>query len=313
VIVAGNIGVPLLDVFTPAEPADAYVVEVSSYQASDVTHSPAIGVLLNLYPEHADWHGTNDQYYADKLNLFAHRADMAIVADARDPETVVRLGDDPRVRWYGTGDGFDVDAGRILRHGRPVAAAGDLQLRGDHNLLNACAALTVAELLRVDAALFPAALATFAPLRHRLETVATRGGVMYVNDSIATIPEATMAAVAALSPAPLCVIVGGFDRGQDHAQLAALLCATANVVSVIGVPDTGGRAVEEVGRACAAAGRTLETCVASGIEEAVTLAARRMSPGGVVVLSPGAPSYGHFENFEVRGETFRTVVERLGA
>lgn len=303
---AGNIGRPLVDLLAE-DPAgvDLWVLELSSFQASDLDASPRVGVLLNLYREHTDWHGTQDRYWADKLNLFAHRPDMRSVLNAADPAVRERGARLPNPVWFRDPAGFDVGEDGVTRAGEPYAPRAGIALAGEHNLDNVCAALAALEAAGVAVEGLAPALAGFRPLAHRLEPVAERGGVLYVDDSIATIPEATVAAARALAPRPTVLLVGGRDRAQDYAPLARHLEGAGAVAGLVAMPANG----PEILAAVAGAGVRAE--MAAGLADAVARARAMAPPGGAVLLSPGAPTGDDFRDFAARGDAFRALVEGL--
>jgi UDP-N-acetylmuramoylalanine--D-glutamate ligase len=286
------------------------VLELSSFQAADLERGPSIGVLLNVHPEHLDWHGTPERYMADKANMFLRRTDTVAVlnhADARVAALAQKLVD---IRWFGDERSLHADErGGIRRGSELLYEPGTLRLRGVHNALNACAALTAVEELGLDAASLGDALRSFEPLPHRLEPVGTYGGLTFVNDSISTTPAAAMAALRALADAPIALIAGGYERGQDYTELAAAI-VDSTVELVVGLPDTGKRIVAEVE---ALGGGAPATALGADVGEAVTLAARGLPGGGTVLLSPAAPSYVQFRNFEERGQAFARAAERVAA
>ncbi|MGO8686772.1 MAG: UDP-N-acetylmuramoyl-L-alanine--D-glutamate ligase [Candidatus Dormibacteria bacterium] len=307
-VLAGNIGVPLLRWLAPDPAPDLWVLELSSHQTSDLERSPRIGVLLNLYREHLDWHGSEERYVADKLNLFGHRPDGTCVLNREDEGTRRRAASLPgRHVWFGDPAGYHLDGGWIVRGEERLLDGAGLQLRGRHNLLNACAALAAVEEAGVDARSRVAALCDFQPLRHRLEPVGEVDRVGFVNDSIATIPEAAVAALDALEERPVVLIAGGFDRGQDHAPLVRRLCARPGVLAVVTLPPSGERLAGDLRGAPGAP----PLAGAHDLAEAVQLAVERSVPGSVVLLSPAAPSYGAFRDFEERGDAFRALVAEL--
>ena len=303
---AGNIGRPLADLLASPEPvaADLWVLELSSFQTADLDASPGVGVLLNLYREHTDWHGTQERYWADKLNLFGHRPDMVSVLNHADPRVRARGAGLPHPRWFRAPEGFDVAAGGITRAGRPYAPRASIRLEGEHNLDNVCAALAALEAVGVAGDDLVEALPGFRPLAHRLEPVLDRDGVLFVNDSIATIPEASVAAARALAPRPMVLLVGGRDRRQDYAALADYLAGPSSVVGVVGLPGNGSAILARL----AEAGSPVPGELADDMEDAVRRARRMIPRGGVVLLSPGAPSGDDFGDFEVRGDAFRAAV-----
>lgn len=301
---AGNIGVPALDLLD-AGPAQVVVLELSSYHIADLEQGPEVALVTNLFREHTDWHGSERTYREDKLRLVSLPGVRRAVINGRDAALRDALAAgacavDPIL--YGVPGGWDLDEAGIARRGQPVAAASELPLRGEHNALNLCGALTALEALGVEPPL-PESLRGFQPLAHRLETVAERGGVLWVNDSISTTPESTVAALASFPGRELVLIAGGQDRGQDYAGLGRAVADSD--ITLIGVPSTGGRLVASARGSGAPRGRALE---AEDLAHAVTLAAARAGEGTVVLLSPAAPSFDSYRNFEERGELFRLLV-----
>jgi UDP-N-acetylmuramoyl-L-alanine---L-glutamate ligase len=299
---AGNIGVPALDLLD-AEPAQVTVVELSSYQIADLDSGPEVAVLTNLYREHTDWHGSEPVYRADKLRLLELPGVRVAVLDGREP-ALCPARPDVQVRRFADGDGWDVRDGQIVHAGEPVAELAQLPLRGVHNALNLCAALSALEALGVAAPALPDALADMRALPHRLEPVAERDGRLWVHDSISTTPESTAAALASFPERELTLIAGGQDRGQDYAQLGRELARAG--ANVIGVPSTGERVLQAAREAGVPERRLM---LAGDLEQAVELAAERA--GTVVLLSPAAASFDNYENFEQRGELFRELALRV--
>lgn len=303
---AGNIGRPLVDLLAgDGDPVDLRVLELSSFQTSDLDASPSVGVLLNLYREHTDWHGTQERYWADKLRLFAHRPDMRSVLNGADRAIRARTAAFPNPVWFRSPEGFDVAASGITLRGRPYADRSTVPLAGDHNLDNVCAALAALAAIGVEGDDLVPALAGFRALAHRLEPLGERSGVLFVNDSIATIPEATVAAARALSPRPTVLLVGGRDRDQDYAPLAAYLAEGSSVVGVVGMPANGPAIVRRVRDA------PVEAVVADDLGDAVRRARAMVPAGGAVLLSPGAPTGDDFGDFQVRGDAFRALVAEV--
>lgn len=311
---AGNIGVPALDLLD-ADPAEVTVVELSSYHTADLEVAPEVVVVTNLFKEHTDWHGTEDVYRAEKLRLLALPGVRLGVINGRDrrltaaaAEYAKRDVSDPslELRLFGVPGGWYVLDGTIVRGGQRVVITSELPLPGEHNALNLCAALTAIEALGISPPLLPDSLGDFHPLAHRLETVAERDGLLWVNDSISTTPESTLAALASFPDRDLVLIGGGQDRGQDYTELGhALAMAQA---TVIGVPSTGLRLVAAARDAGLQPTRAIDV---PDMRTAVTVAYRAGHPGTVVLLSPAAPSYDHYRDFEQRGRLFRELVERL--
>jgi UDP-N-acetylmuramoylalanine--D-glutamate ligase len=301
---AGNIGAPVLDLLdTPLD--DLVVLELSSYQIADLTRGPEVAVVTNLYPEHIDWHISDGNYRADKLRLLGLPGVRARVVNGRDAALVT----DGRVcgdtACFGLPDGWDAVPAGIALDGTIVVASAHLPLRGEHNALNLCAALTALDVARVALPPLPAALQGIRALPHRLEVVADRDGIVWVDDSISTTPESTLAALQSFSERAIVLIGGGQDRAQDYTRLSRELAARD--AAVIGLPVTGTRLVSAARSAGVPPERALEV---PDMQAAVALARTIARGGSAVLLSPAAPSYNAYLNFEQRGADFR---ERIGA
>jgi UDP-N-acetylmuramoylalanine--D-glutamate ligase len=311
---AGNIGLPLLEVLRPEFEPDYWVIELSSFQTAALGRAPEIAVLLNLYPEHLDWHGSVARYYADKLRLFgshgtrpSHAIAIATSAFAADADAVVALSALERSlraeglvpERFGGSDGWHPDGDAIVNpDGRRIDRAG-LPLPGRHNALNLCAALTVLERLDVDVDRALGGLGTFRALPHRLQELGERDRRRYVNDSIATTPHASLAALAHYRAGPTVLIAGGHDRGLDWSEFAAALAA-APIHAVIATGANG----ERIAALLAAAAPAQSCCYVADFDAAVAAAVAATPEGGVVLLSPGAPSFGAFRDYVERGRRF---------
>ncbi|MCW3067762.1 MAG: hypothetical protein JWL67_387 [Solirubrobacterales bacterium] len=298
---AGNIGVPALELLD-RPPTDIAVVELSSYQIADLEIGPEVALITNLFREHADWHGSEEAYRADKLRIASLPGVRVTVFNGRDSNLSAAIGDSSTAVRYGVSGGWDVVGGDVVFGADAVLASSELPLPGEHNALNLCGALTALEALGLAPASLSGALEGFRALPHRLETLGERDGVQWVNDSISTTPESTLAALASFPGRHVVLIAGGQDRGQDHEQLARVIAERG--ATVIGVPSTGARMLAAVRQAGVPEGRALE---ASALEEAVALARTAAHPGDLVVLSPAAPSYDNYRDFEERGDRFRAL------
>ena len=301
VVLAGNIGRPLLDA---REGAEVYVIELSSYQLADFDGQATLGALLNLSPEHLDWHGSAEAYFHDKLRLATHAE--RLVANAADPALRAALGARPDVRWFNDDEGFAVAGERLLLGGQPLELDWPDALRGAHNRANLAAALSVVRELGVEAAEVLDALARFRGLPHRQQVLGERDGRLCVNVSLATTPVATAAALAAWGDRPVVLLVGGFDRGLDWRPLAEELKASPPH-AVIGLPDSGPAILRVLDGAGVTppAGLHAVADLDEGVARALELAPR----GGVVLLSPGAPSFPCFRDYRERGQRFAEACE----
>ncbi|HVU82525.1 MAG TPA: UDP-N-acetylmuramoyl-L-alanine--D-glutamate ligase [Rhodanobacteraceae bacterium] len=291
---AGNIGLPLLDL--EGERADLWAVELSSFQTGEAG-ALELGVVVSLAEEHLDWHGTRERYVADKLKL----ADVSrtLLVDAETPLLMERTAAHPRRRTFGDASGWHAAGGWIMRGNERVFDIASLPLHGAHNAHNACAALAAIELLGFDARAAASSLTAFKPLPHRLTSLGIRDGIEWIDDSISTTPDAALAALESLQGRAVTLILGGHDRGLDWNGFAHSLRKHA--------PHT----VVAQGVAGPRIARTLRaSTLACPVEEVIDLAAavaraKKTTPqGGVVLLSPGAPSFDQFRNYAERGRAF---------
>jgi UDP-N-acetylmuramoyl-L-alanine---L-glutamate ligase len=305
-IFGGNIGVPLLDL----PEASQYVLELSSYQCSDLTDSPRVAVVTALFPEHLDAHGGEREYYRDKLNLLRHEPEMIVVngADLRLRDEIRGVTDVNRFPPVPAGaddSRFRIDGETVYCSDEPLFARAALRLKGAHNGRNLCVALAVLDGIGVDVpgrkSELAAAVASFEGLPHRLAEIEDPSGLTFVDDTLSTTPHSAIHAIEAYSGRPLTVLLGGTDRGLDYAPLREFLADRE--LTVIGLPDSGPRILSELS---GLPGVTAEN--AADLPAAVRLARKVTPGGGVVLLSPAAPSYGQFRNFEHRSEVFLQAI-----
>jgi UDP-N-acetylmuramoyl-L-alanine---L-glutamate ligase len=300
-LLLGNVGIPALG--HDAGRACA-VLELSSYQIADLAYAPDLAVVTNLFPEHAPWHGSVETYFRDKLRVLTLGEGTRRIcnyADARLRAACAGIG----VDWFNIPAGYEVRGGTLLYKGDPVDCAS-FPLKGEHNLSNLAAACTAADMLGVHASRRRVDLASFRQLRHRLEEVVVGRppGLLCVNDSISTVPQAAIAALKAYPDRPTILLLGGTDRGQDYAELFDFLPQT-RVKAIVLLPPNGARIEAELhGRLLSA-----EVFRADRFEEGVRQALRRATAGDLLLLSPAAPSFGEFRNFEARGDAFMRLCE----
>ena len=293
---AGNIGLPLLELLDPPSLPDWWVVELSSFQTRAAPRVE-IGVVNNLYEEHLDWHGTRERYAADKLAL-AHAA-RTLVVNALQPELVTRTSTHAHRATFGDAAGWHVRNGAIFRASQRVVDIADLPLPGEHNALNVCAALTASEAAGEDALTALQSIGTFRALPHRLQTLGERDGFTWIDDSIATTPQATLEALASLAGRAVTVLVGGHDRGLDwHAFADAVRRDPPHAIVTMGA---NGARIAGVLREAAGDYRLRST---NALADAVAVAREITPQGGVILLSPGAPSFDQFHDYVERGRAF---------
>lgn len=298
----GNIGVPPLARLEEMTPDTVAVCEMSCHQLEFVHHSPDTAVLLNIYPEHLDHYVDFNAYAEAKRNIvrFQQENDTAVIGADCVPECAPA-----RVLTAVFGAGADVctDGSKITLCGREIPPEKiRTQLRGKHNMYNIAAALAAAQAMGADADKCLESLPLFKGLEHRLEYVAEKNGVEYINDSICTIPEAAIAAVNAFDDGADCIILGGMERGIPYDKLGDFL-NTGVVEHVILLPDSGRRIGELV------TNTYVKLHPAADMEQAVNIASAAAKRR--VILSPAAASYGFYKNFEERGRHFKALVNAL--
>jgi len=308
VCLAGNIGKPMLD--CEDEVADWWVIELSSYQISDLEAKPDIAVLLNISEEHLDWHRGIERYKADKLRLAQLATGGRLIANYSDDVLRHSLINTPDIIWFNKSGNWQAGATGVFhqpgnsglaaaRQKRVVAPAS---LPGEHNAQNIAAALTVIDTLGLDIPRLDEALSSFCGLPHRLQLIGERAGVSYVDDSISTTPVSVAAALQTVGHQGVVLLLGGMDRGLDWNGFANSLLDLAPH-AIITLPDSGPKILD----CMEAAGVQLPGGLhrAAGLKEAVVLAEKLVPANGCVLLSPGAPSYPHFRDYEDRGQQFK--------
>jgi UDP-N-acetylmuramoylalanine--D-glutamate ligase len=291
---AGNIGLPLLELLDAR--AQLWAVELSSFQTGEAGPLP-LGVITSLYEEHLDWHGSRERYQADKLKL----ADVArtLLVNGTQDTLLARTAAHPQRVLFGVPQGWHLRDGCIHRANERVFATADLPVPGEHNALNACAALAALEAMGHDARAAAPALARFHALPHRLQPLGERDGRYWINDSISTTPQATLAALASLAGREVTVIVGGHDRGLDWSDFVDAVNWQAGLAIV--AQGANGSRIAAALREAQAVG---EVARVASLAEAVERARALTPPGGVVLLSPGAPSFDQFRDYAERGRRF---------
>ena len=296
VALAGNIGLPLLELLDPPQLPDWWVVELSSFQTREVA-AVELAVINNLHEEHLDWHGTRERYADDKLALAL--AAKTVLVNATLPELRSRLAGHPCRVEFGDVAGWHSNGEAILRGSERVFDLARSPLPGAHNAMNLCAVLAALEAVGEDAIGAAPAIAAFHPLPHRQQTLGERDGITWIDDSIATTPQATLEALASLRDRRVSVLVGGYERGLDWHAFAervreappwAIVTMGANGPRIFQMlHETGGDYRLESG---------------STLADAVALARAATPAHGVVLLSPGAPSFDQFSDYAERGAEF---------
>lgn len=327
--VGGNIGNPLITDLEAISAEDLVVMELSSFQLALMTTSPHIAAVLNITPNHLDRHGTMENYIAAKQNILAHqtREDAALLG--YDDANARALALDTPAHLYFFSSGAEVEAGAFKTNGeltlrmngdarqekarvdREICKVAEVRMLGDHNLLNVLAASALAGLAGVPLDAIREVATTFTGVEHRLELVRDLNGVRWYDDSIATAPERTLAAMRSFDD-PIVLLAGGRDKDLPWGAFAdeALL----RVRQLITFGEAGPMIAELVARAEARGenGKMLEGIApVATLEQAVAEAVERAQPGDVVLMSPGGTSFDAFADFVERGDRFKELVKAL--
>ncbi len=315
---AGNIGLPPLARMTHVSKETYFVHEFSSHQLAEIESSPHIAVLLNIVPEHLDYYSSFAEYISAKENItrFQQSGDFLIFnADYPIPSEIAQ---GTRAALIPFSTKTQVTSGCYLQgetvvwstsgHDEHVLAIGDIPLAGRFNVQNVMAAVAAAALCAVPSGTIRDAVKEFRTLPHRLERVGSYNGVTFYDDSIATVPDATLAALEALGPDVQTLILGGHERNQDFTELGARL--PPNIRTVILFPSTGQRIWKSI--EIHSRNKPLpEAFFVDTMEAAVKIAYTRTEQARICLLSPASPSFGIFRNYRERGESYRSFIETL--
>jgi len=290
----GNIGEPAIAHLLDAKPETIFVMEMSSYQLMDLTVSPHIAVITAFFPEHLDYHGSMEAYKEAKKHMTRFQTKQDKVFFAADSTGAVEIAKESK------GNRIPFSAADV-----PVAIE-ETRLIGAHNASNIAAAFLVSQELGIAKDVVIAAIRAFSPLPHRLQSLGIHHGIEWVDDSISTTPESAIAALDALGDRVATIILGGQDRGYDFTPLAERL-KKSSVQTVILMGESGKR----IEKALREANVETQVVVKKNMEEVVALAKQctphpnpSPNPNPIALLSPASPSYGHFKNFEDRGDQF---------
>lgn len=317
--VGGNIGLPLISFVDQMRPDDLVILEISSFQLEQMTLSPQVAVVLNITPNHLDRHGTLEAYSATKARILTYQSPTDVAVLNRDDPGAWQLAGlvHGRLVTFGLNppppnqDGTFLDGDTlVLQTGGQVVRLlprQAIRLRGAHNLVNVLAACAIASTSGLPLEAMQAGVADFNGVANRLQFIRTWQGAGWYNDSIATAPERTIAAINAFSE-PLVLILGGRDKDLPWEDLALLIHRRVDHLIVFG--EAAPKILAALGPEKPGQRPYTLVCV-SHLRPAVEAAASVISPGDVVLFSPGGTSFDEFRDFEERGECFEKWVKEL--
>ena len=315
ILLAGNMGIPLFNIVDKITPDTFIVCEFSSHQLEYLTQGPHIAIFLNLFEEHLDHYKSYLHYQLAKLNIAIKQNSHDYFIYNSDDEAITKLINTFEIQSVKLpfSSTHELSEGIYLKSPTTISAPSidnqfitlneDLPLKGEHNKKNIMAGSLVAMLLGVSAIDIENGLKTFAPLPHRLEYIGNVKGIEFYNDSISTIPQATIEALNTL-PKTETLILGGFDRGIDYSVLIDHLAAHP-VSNLIFTGEAGKRMMEMVKNNSKIQSKIF---FETEYEAIVDIAFRVTTPGNICLLSPAASSYDRFKNFEYRGDFFRQLI-----
>lgn len=307
----GNIGKPALDVLSKINPSDFVVYELSSFQLWDAEKSPQIAVVLGIEADHLDNHSSMDDYTAAKANITKYQSpDGLLVFNlANSVANSIAESSSAKKVSYGESGNVTVKEGYFYYNEQKVCSISSVVIPGKHNLENACAAIAAVWPCVQSGEIIAKGLSAFKGLPHRLKLVREVNGVKYFDDSIATTPGATIAAIRAFD-APKILILGGSDKGADFNDLVDEIRASDSIRSVLCIGDTGPR-ISKLLQDSSDSNIQLLSSSDLTMSEVVQKAAASSEKGDVAILSPACASFGMFKSYSDRGDKFIKAVESL--
>ena len=306
-ILLGNIGIPVFDYITKFEKDMYLVLEMSSHQLEYMEVSPNIAILLNVYPEHLDHYDSFEKYVEAKCNIFKNQKSTDYLLYNYDNQTLNeyvknQTGKAIKVSFESKENSdIYIKENKVWFEKKPIYDKNEKrQILGDYNLNNIMFALGVSEILKLYINKTTETIKNFKPLKHRLEFIGKYNDILYYDNSIGTVPAATIEAVKALGNVDT-LIIGGMDRGIDYTEFSEYL-NQSDISNIICMPKTGHDIAKKI--------KKEQTYIVENMKEAVEIAKKVTKKHKSCLLSPTAASYGFFKNFEEKGDLYRMYVEK---
>lgn len=315
----GNIGRPPLGLLDQARKRDVFVFELSARQLQLAESSPHIAVLLNFYRSHLDYYQNLEQYYQAKRKITAFQKKNDYLVFNQDQERIRKIARQSKARKISfslkpKADCY-LEQNSLFWKEKPILNTKKVPLLGRFNLYNVMAAISVAQILKISKKSIIKGIEKFKPLPYRLEKVGEFKEITFYNDSLATVPQATIKALKTLGSKVQTIILGGYEAGQNFTLLAKRI-VSSNLENIILFPPTGERIRREILRVGERnphfRKRDVSFLSTKDIKKAVQWAFQNTDSGKIVLLSPAAPSFGVFENYKQRGDLFSKWVKQLG-
>ena len=303
--IGGNFGVPALDLLENETPDRISILELSSFQLMTLPVSPHVAVVLRVSTEHLDWHKSVEEYRDAKANLvrWQKRGDFCVYIRDAEPSAAIARESGAQKLCYGSRDADAVFSSDSLKIDGCTLKLADCKKIGSFQLENMAAALLAVKALGADVPTALQSLKNYESLKFRMEFKGEKKGIVFYNDSYATRPDATMAAVKSMNR-PFALILGGSEKNADFSELARTLAGIKNLKRIALIGATAERMQDAL--------RQVETSmpmkIFSGLDEAFADACS-VGNGGAVLLSPACASFGLFKNYKARGEAFDKLVD----
>ncbi|MDP2966878.1 MAG: UDP-N-acetylmuramoyl-L-alanine--D-glutamate ligase [bacterium] len=299
----GNIGKPVLNFLFSASPKDVYVYELSSHQLYNLKKSPHIAVMLNIYPEHLDYYRNFKEYVNAKTNIARYQTKNDYLVYNSADKIVKEIAGKSKTESRNS----ETKVKKRISFSSP---AKKIPVKGEYYELDKNAARAVGKIFKIPGKIIDKAVEKFKYLPHRLELVGTFRGITFYNDALATIPEATMAAIETLGKRVQTIMLGGFDRNIDFKNLAKKVLES-KIKTIILFPTTGEKIWREIIKKAKSRGLPNHFFV-SNMEDAVKLAYQHTKPGEICLLSTASSSFSIFKNYEEKGNLFKKFVKKYG-